>query len=178
MQTAHKQQPANTIITTYNPEHHQGTVTVITNAQAEFDIAINYASQPDLDDIENFYQKGNGNFWVALNNSKVIGTIALVDAGNNIGIIRKMFLHPDYRGDIAKTAQRLLDTLLNWAREHHFDDIYLGTIDKFVAAARFYLRNGFYKIEKETLPDAVQAVRMKIDTTYYHLPLHREKHRL
>lgn len=165
---------AGTTIAPYQPAHHAGAVSVITDAQEEFGIAINYASQPDLDNIENFYQKASGNFWVALDGDHVIGTIALLDAGQRIGIIRKMFLHPECRGDANRTAQRLFDTLLAWARQHDFQHIYLGTIDKFQAAARFYLRNGFALIDKETLPDAVKALRMKIDTTYYHLPLHEE----
>jgi len=49
--------------------------------QKEFGIDITAKDQPDLCNIKGFYQKGNGNFWVALFNEKVIGTISLLDIG-------------------------------------------------------------------------------------------------
>ena len=38
----------------------------------------------------------------------------------------------------------MLDTLLRWCGEHAIDEVYLGTTAKFLAAHRFYEKNGFY----------------------------------
>src|SRR4051794_8915149 len=55
--------------------------------QSEFDIPITREQQPDLNDISTFYQSGNGNFWLALADKQVVGTIALLDIGNKQGAL-------------------------------------------------------------------------------------------
>src|SRR6478609_9602959 len=64
----------------------------------EFLIPIDLEAQPDLKAIPDFYQVNNGNFWVAIYNNKVVGTIALLDIGDQMGALRKMFVHKDFRG--------------------------------------------------------------------------------
>ena len=51
---------------------------ILTIQQSEFGIPITLEAQPDLLDIPSFYQKDNGNFWIALDGQEVIGTIALI----------------------------------------------------------------------------------------------------
>jgi len=60
--------------------------------QAEFAIAITREEQADLADIPAFYQRGDGNFWVALADNTVVGTVAILDIGNREGALRKMFV--------------------------------------------------------------------------------------
>ena len=133
--------------------------------QNEFKIAIKREDQPDLSDIPNFYQTENGNFWIALYNGQVIGTISLIDIGNHQGALRKMFVKATFRGRCYNTAELLLRELITWARECEVHDIYLGTTGKFLAAHRFYEKNGFGQINKETLPDTFPV--MKVDTKFY-----------
>lgn len=82
----------------------------------EFQIAITLEDQPDLQDIPGFYQRGAGNFWVALSEGQVVGTVALLDLGNRQGALRKMFVHASYRGPGHGVSARLLETLLEWSR--------------------------------------------------------------
>ena len=140
---------------------------IIDIQQNEFHIPIKREDQPDLSDIANFYQSGKGNFWVALCNGRVIGTIALIDIGNYQGALRKMFVKATYRGRTYNTAKLLLLQLMTWARECEVHDIYLGTTEKFLAAHRFYEKNGFSQINKVTLPDTFPI--MKVDTKFYKL---------
>ncbi len=58
---------------------------------------------------------------------------------------------------------------LEWAGEHNISQIFLGTTEKFLAAHRFYERNGFVSIGKETLPD--QFPLMSVDTKFYSYPI-------
>ncbi len=66
--------------------------------QEEYGIPITREQQPDLQDIAGFYQQGNGNFWLAYIGEQVVGTIALLDIGQQQVALRKMFVHQDYRG--------------------------------------------------------------------------------
>ena len=137
--------------------------------QNEFGISIRKEDQPDLADIKNFYQSGYGNFWVALCQDKVVGTISLKDIGNYQGALRKMFVKSEYRGIQFKTAQHLLNSLLAWAQGQALTDIYLGTTEKFLAAHRFYEKNNFECLSSDQLPSNFPI--MKVDTRFYHLKL-------
>ena len=131
----------------------------------EFGIPITLEDQPDLDDIAAYYQRGAGNFWVALADSEVVGTVALLDIGNQQGALRKMFVHASYRGREHGVSARLLDTLLDWSRARALKEIYLGTTEKFLAAHRFYERNGFAQIAATDLPPSFP--KMAFDTRFY-----------
>lgn len=131
----------------------------------EFGVDITLDQQPDLKNIESIYRSKNGNFWVAINNGNLVGTIALLDAGNGIGALRKMFVHRDFRGKEIGVGQKLLDTLLNWAKQKEFKEILLGTIDRFKAAQRFYVKNGFEEVNISNLP--AEFPRMQVDTKFY-----------
>jgi N-acetylglutamate synthase-like GNAT family acetyltransferase len=131
----------------------------------EFGVAINLAAQPDLKNITAFYQTGNGNFWIALNGETVIGTIALLDIGNKQAALRKMFVHADFRGKLYHVGQSLLNVLLQWAGQKGFCEIFLGTTEKFVAAQRFYEKNGFIEIDQQLLPANFPV--MPVDVKFY-----------
>jgi N-acetylglutamate synthase-like GNAT family acetyltransferase len=135
----------------------------------EFGFDIGAEDQPDLLDVANFYQKGAGNFWVALLDGEVVGTIALRDIGNNQGALRKMFVKATHRGKEHGVATRLLERLVLSATGAQVRDLYLGTTEKFVAAHRFYEKNGFVRVAAEALPQAFP--RMPLDTRFYHRAL-------
>jgi N-acetylglutamate synthase-like GNAT family acetyltransferase len=135
----------------------------------EFGFNIGAEEQPDLLDVANFYQTGAGNFWVALLDGDVVGTIALRDIGKNQGALRKMFVKATHRGKEHGIAARLLERLVLSATGAQVRDVYLGTTEKFVAAHRFYERNGFIQVAAEALPGAFP--RMSLDTRFYHRAL-------
>jgi GNAT superfamily N-acetyltransferase len=105
--------------------------------QGEFGLSITLEGQPDLLIVKDFYQRDSGNFWVATDDGKVIGTIGLIDAGQGLGALRKMFVDAAYRGSEFGVATQLLVTLLDWAREHGLTEVYLGTVD----ARQHFLQN-------------------------------------
>jgi len=138
---------------------------IVNIQQKEFGIDITAADQPDLCDIKNFYQKDKGNFWVALFNKEVVGTVSLLDIGYEQAALRKMFVDQRYRGKKYQVASALLNTIFNWAQLHEIREVYLGTTPKFLAAHRFYEKNGFNEIAKTSLPSAFPI--MKVDTKFY-----------
>jgi len=154
----------------YAPGDEQGIVDLIVPIQREeFGIDISAEDQPDLLDIARFYQTGAGDFWVARGDGKVIGTIALKDIGNHQVALRKMFVAASWRGKEHGVARRLLEHLIEAARERGVKRIYLGTTAKFLAAHRFYERHGFELIEQEALPASFPL--MVVDTRFYALSL-------
>ena len=150
----------------YSEVYHSGVVDVILPIQqTEFNIPITLDGQPDLLDIPGYYRQGKGNFWVALNDSEVIGTIALIDIGNNQGALRKMFVKSAYRVAVDGVAYKLLQILLDWCQHNRFSAVFLGTTPKFLAAHRFYEKNAFIEIKKSELPPSFPI--MSVDTKFY-----------
>jgi len=135
----------------------------------EFGIKITREDQPDLEKIADFYQKGLGNFWVALDGSVLVGTLAFKDIGNRSVALRKMFVRKDRRGKEHGVARRLLEAALVFARTKNILDIYLGTTAQYLAAHRFYEKNGFAEIAKADLPEAFPI--MSVDSKFYHLKM-------
>ncbi|HEY5826373.1 MAG TPA: GNAT family N-acetyltransferase [Cyclobacteriaceae bacterium] len=156
----------NISIEIYTDSYKQPVAELILDIQRnEFGVPITLEQQPDLNSISEFYQKGNGNFWVAIHNKEVIGTIALIDIGNQQIALRKMFVHKDYRGKEFGTGQALLDKAINWMEIKECREVFLGTLEVFVAAQKFYRKNGFVEILKSDLPSEFPA--MKLDNTFF-----------
>lgn len=154
------------IIQVYLPKYQEQIVNLILDIQQnEFTVPITLKEQPDLLTISNFYQQGKGNFWLAVNNDTVVGTIALLDIGNNQAALRKMFVHRDYRGKDIGIGQQLLNTLLDWAKTQAITAVYLGTTDIYKAAHRFYEKNGFIETTKAELPKNFPL--LQVDTKFY-----------
>ena len=137
--------------------------------QQEFGAMITLQDQPDLLTIPTIYQQGRGNFWVALDQNRVVGTIAAIDIGRQQLTLRKMFVAAPYRGKHLGVGQQLLETLLLWATDHQIQEVYLGTIDAFKAAHRFYEKNGFLQITDADLPTTFPKVLG--DKIFYRLML-------
>jgi GNAT superfamily N-acetyltransferase len=154
----------------YTKQDEQAVINLILPIQQiEFGVPVTIADQPDLLDVANVYCKGNGNFWVAKENGLLIGTIALIDFNKGRAALRKMFVHEDYRGKEKGVGQALLNTAIDWCRQHEINEIYLGTVEQLQAAKRFYIKNGFLKIAKELLPGDFPL--MPVDTDFFTLKI-------
>ncbi|MBI3711838.1 MAG: GNAT family N-acetyltransferase [Burkholderiales bacterium] len=157
-------------IATYTSEHQQGVIDLILPIQREeFGLPVTIDAQPDLLAISDVYQRGCGQFWLALDGAEVVGTIALLDIGLQQVALRKMFVRASHRGAEFGVAKALLNTALQWSREKNLRDIYLGTTAHFHAAHRFYEKNGFVEVAANELPENFSA--MQIDTKFYRLDL-------
>lgn len=161
---------SNIRIQTFRQEYQEQVIALISNIQRnEFNISITPDEQPDLKNIPGFYQKNKGNFWLAFNEEEVVGTIALLDISNSQAALRKMFVKEEYRRKGTGTAKALLETVLSWAGVQRIEEIYLGTTPAFLAAHRFYEKNGFAEISESELPEKFPI--MKVDTKFYKFSL-------
>lgn len=157
-------------IRSFAPQDAEAIAAVILPIQRnEFGIPVTLEAQPDLADVPNYYQQGAGNFWVAEIDRTIVGTIGLLDIGSNQAALRKMFVSAPYRGKEHGVAQRLLGELVVWSARMRLEMIFLGTTDKFLAAHRFYEKNGFKEIERGLLPKTFPI--MSVDTKFYALKL-------
>jgi N-acetylglutamate synthase-like GNAT family acetyltransferase len=157
-------------IVPFSSEHADGVVSLILPIQqAEFGIPITLDAQPDLKAIPAFYQRADGNFWVALDGGRVVGTVALLDIGDHQAALRKMFVAATHRGPEHGVASQLLGTLVAWCRARDVGAVYLGTTARFLAAHRFYEKNGFREIARAALPKSFPV--MAVDTKFYTLAL-------
>lgn len=165
-------------IITYDKKYQQQVIDLIVGIQSgEFGVSITASDQPDLSNIDTYYQKGNGQFWLALDDSdhsddsqgQVLGTVALSDIGNNQVGLRKMFVKEGFRGKPLNIGQSLMDAAIQWCQQKDIKDIYLGTVPSYHAAHRFYEKNNFIKIPPSQLPKSFDI--MAVDKYFYHLPL-------
>lgn len=135
----------------------------------EFGVPITAEEQPDLMDTAGFFQRGDGNFWVAIGGGKVVGTIGLKDFGERRLALRKMFVQSAWRGADRGISGALIDTALAWAREKSARAIYLGSVDQMPAAHRFYEKHGFEPVAKKNLPGDFPLAH--VDTSFFRLIL-------
>lgn len=147
-------------------ERRHRTAELILHIQRnEYGIPITLEDQPDLLEIEAFYQAGKGNFWTALHEGEVIGTIALLDIGQDRAALRKMFVKKEFRGGQYAVSKRLLDKAFMWAVQQGLAEVWLGTTPEFKAAHRFYEKNGFAEVTAAMLPPGFPI--MEVDKKFY-----------
>lgn len=154
-------------ISPYQSTYQQPIIDLILDIQQnEFNVPITLEDQPDLLIIPDFYCQNGGNFWIATTSEgQLVGTIALIDIGDGMGALRKMFVHRKYRGKALGVASLLLHTLLAHCRVNQINAVYLGTNPRLQAAMRFYEKNGFVQLPKDTLP--VEFPLMGVDSIFY-----------
>lgn len=139
-------------IVRYNDIYKEDIVRLILHIQnEEAGINLSLQEQPDLSDVETFYLQNGGYFWVALNEqNEVIGTIALMNKGGGMGVLKKFFVRADYRSQ--KVGFQLYKTLLEFCAKRGIDTLILDTPSVAKASHKFYERNGFVRITKDELP--------------------------
>lgn len=138
-------------IQTYNGEYDNEIINLILSIQNnESKINLSLEEQPDLKDIKKCYQEKGGEFWLALDKDKLVGTIGIMLKENNCAVMKKFFVDSKYRSK--KVGLELYNSLLDYAKENGVKHIILDTPSVAVKSHKFYERAGFYKISKENLP--------------------------
>jgi len=153
-------------ITDYKPEYQEGINRMMSGIEKEFTLAITSQQSTRIHEV---YRLPDQKFWVALHENKIVGTIGLHLFLNNTAVLKRMMVDKNYRGKDYKTATRLLNKSFTWAREQGVKQIYLGTMEQFKAAQRFYLKHGFTEIPKEELP--ADYTSNPIDVLFYKIKL-------
>ena len=108
--------------------------------------------QPELLHIKEKYLDNGGNFWVAKEQGKVVGTVGLMMCSSGLAVLKKFFVYEPYRGIPHHLGRELYNALLNFAKENGVKRLILDTPKNTERAHKFYEKAGFQKIEKEELP--------------------------
>lgn len=105
---------------------------------------------------QEFYYNHSYNFWYATDNAgTIIGSIGLKKLDPKTAEIKKFFVDQSYRRK--GVAQKLLMALTRAAEKHGFSRLYLGTIDCFQEALRFYEKYGFTQVSQQALPNTFKV---------------------
>ena len=116
---------------------------------------------------------GSGRLWIAEDGTgHMLGSIAMVDAGQHVGQLRWFLLVPEARG--IGLGRRLLETALAYAGDRGFLRIFLWSFADLVDARQLYERAGFRVSETRTchIWGAQRTeLRMEIELAAAHLEL-------
>lgn len=135
----------------YSGKYDDEIISLILDIQNnESKINLSLEEQPDLFNINKSYQQGGGEFWVAIYDGKVIGTIGLMIKENNCAVMKKFFVKKEYRSQ--KVGLALYSELIKFAKLLNVQHIILDTPSVAKTSHRFYERAGFYKVDKSELP--------------------------
>ena len=122
-----------------------------------------YVAKP----LADFMLSGTGRLWIAEEEGRIVGSIAVVDANNDVGQLR-WFLHaPEARG--AGLGRRLLETALAYCRSRDMQRVFLWSFAQLDDALKLYERAGFRVTEtsKAFLWGAERTeVRMDLELTH------------
>lgn len=116
------------------------------NLALEFDEPIFSAQSKKIAAI---FSLPNNRFWVATNDDKVIGTIAMTKLQDGNAVVKSMLVDQAFRGQAV--ADLLLAALAAEAIQNQCTRLYPGTMARFAAGQRFYEKNGFVKCESDEL---------------------------
>jgi GNAT superfamily N-acetyltransferase len=103
-----------------------------------------YVAKP----LAEFAMNGAGRLWIAAKDRQVVGSVAMVDAGQGIGQLRWFLLAPEARG--VGLGRRLLESALDYARGRSFSRVFLWSFADLDDALRLYERAGFRVTETKT----------------------------
>jgi len=110
-------------------------------------------------------------FWTAIAGEELAGTVGLVLLENNHAALKRMFVAKKFRGKEHRTAELLLQAAMQCVHAHGIRTLYLGTMQQFAAAQKFYLKHGFRAISRGELPP--DFLPNPVDVVFYALDCRR-----
>ncbi len=128
-------------------------IDIIKDHYADFNDSFNLEKfDSDLKDIEQSYFAKNGYFWIAEDNNKVVGIIAITPINDKTGEIKRFYVRKKFRRQ--GIGKQLLNVCLEYAQKQGFQKIILWTDIRYKEAQAFYLKNGFEPADKKMFFDA------------------------
>lgn len=101
-----------------------------------------------------------GEIFFAKVGEEIVGTVAMIDRGENGFELAKMGVTPKYQG--LKIGQKLLDACLDFARQKGLDRVYLESNTRMAPAINLYRKNGFVEL-KEYKPSPYKRSNIQME---------------
>ena len=143
-------------IQSYETRHQDDINVMMKEIASEFEFPISRNHSNSIQSLDGY--------WVALYKSVVVGTIGVI-IQNDYAILKNMFVKNEYRGMQFGIANLLLNFVSEYCCKFSINKIYLGTMDQFKAAHKFYNKNGFKRISESYLPS--DFIANPLDDRYY-----------
>lgn len=138
-------------IITFEEKYKNQIIDLILDIQNnEAGINLSLEEQPDLLDIHECYEKDGGEFWLAMENDTVIGTLALMNKGNGNAVLKKAFVKKEYRN--RGILGQLYEKLTEFANEKDIRTFLFDTPSVATNCHRFFGNRGYTRIAKEDMP--------------------------
>jgi ribosomal protein S18 acetylase RimI-like enzyme len=102
--------------------------------------------------LEELYLLPGRHYWLALSEETVMGSVGIVVI-NDYAVLKSLFVTKEFRGKEKGVANSLMETATAKAKEEGCRKIYLGTMEQFKAARRFYEKQGYEEVTGQELPD-------------------------
>ncbi len=101
-----------------------------------------------------------GQVFFALENQKVIGTVAMINSSENRFELAKMTVQEDFRGK--GIANLLMDECLKFAKENKANEIFLISNDSLTIARNLYDKYGFKEVDLDSQKYDRGNVKMRL----------------
>ncbi|MFO7870710.1 MAG: GNAT family N-acetyltransferase [Kiritimatiellia bacterium] len=96
---------------------------------------------PDMDDPVDHYGGQRDVFLVAEKDGRIVGTVAIKEDGAESALLRRIFVHGDYRGK--GYGERLLASAMEFCFERKYKNVSFRGTDRMQTALKLCLKNGF-----------------------------------
>ena len=106
-----------------------------------------YKERLDVSNIEEYYMKNNGNFWLAIDvkSDKIVGSIA-IENRDKYGILKRFYVDKEFQK--LGIGNRLYKTFYNYVKEKtNIEEIDLACGKILKEAHKFYIKNNFEQVE-------------------------------
>ena len=110
--------------------------------------------------LHEFYSNYNPDkerMWICEHNDKIIGSLLLMDRGNETAQLRYYILEPHYRG--IGLGKKLMELFMQFLKEKNYKQCYLWTTNELEAAASLYKKYGFALTEEKETTDFGKPVK-------------------
>jgi putative acetyltransferase len=134
----------NYIIRDWKPKDRTAAANVINTVLAEYGLGWEAdGADRDVLQVEEYYLKAGGEFWVIEHQNQIVGTGAYypIKRGENAVEIRKMYLLPEIRG--LGLGKYLLQQLELNIKQRGFKQIWIETASVLKEAVQLYENNGY-----------------------------------
>jgi putative acetyltransferase len=140
------------VLVDWAAEHTAAIVDLIGAVFAEYRMTFDPAGyDADLRDIYRHYLQPGGWFGVLLEGGRLVGTVAVKPTGATMCEVKRLYLHPDSRGQ--GHGRALLEHALRWADERGYRMAVAWSDERLPEAHRLYRRLGFEQFSERVCDD-------------------------
>ena len=112
---------------------------------------------PDLLGFDAHYMAPRGAFWVVRDDTRVVGSVGVDRKDERTAELKRLYVDASLRG--RGIGQRLVETVLDWARAEGFGRVMLWSDTRFENSHRLYRRLGFTQLGERTVEGDINASR-------------------